>query len=251
MSMETAPDRPQTYRDFGPMKSLSVDIDRSPDAFGMLHIFATGDNRRIGGVQLFVDEVARALKSGPEALLAAVFAECDRVKRKIFEEAAADGAAIVVEGERLRDGCLQELLASDVPLPPKVKMAMREPGEAPWVRTFDGSSLKIARKLADDPQLYFRMDAGHRMVPVADLVLTHLVAEKFAAAMRLMGKAAEGRQRVRKPVEVELTHDGLFLVVDGNSTAAVAACAGWSQIPAQVVEPKPKPDEEEAAAPSP
>jgi len=93
----------------------------------------------------------------------------------------------------------------------------------------------LAQDLPEDAPAYFVTAEGQTELPVDQLVLSHLRPEGVANAVRYMAAARNGRQAPRAPIDVQSMSDGRWLVIDGNSTAAIARAAGWSIIPAMIV----------------
>ena len=72
-------------------------------------------------------------------------------------------------------------------------------------------------------------------LPLSALVPGRARPDGISNAWRYMREAYEGRRRRRAPVSVRPTGNGLFVVVDGNSTVSVAALAGWPDVPCRSV----------------
>lgn len=93
--------------------------------------------------------------------------------------------------------------------------------------------------LPEKPDAYFELStSGYFLVPLARLQETRAREEGIANALRFMYAAAHGIGNLgkRKPISVSSRPDGMYDIVDGNSTYAVAAQSGWELIPATLVE---------------
>jgi len=53
-------------------------------------------------------------------------------------------------------------------------------------------------------------------------------------AVQLMAAAYAGEHDRRAPITVQPIADGLYLVLDGNSTVTAAVAAGWPDVPCLV-----------------
>jgi hypothetical protein len=93
--------------------------------------------------------------------------------------------------------------------------------------------VKAARLLPHAPERYFEI-GNSVLVPLASLIQSRARPEGISNAVRLMSKAYESRRARRAPIRVRRLNGGSYLVVDGNSTAIVAAAAGWPDIPCSV-----------------
>lgn len=88
----------------------------------------------------------------------------------------------------------------------------------------------------DDPSLYFKIEEGTRLLPVAKLKNIRARPEGIANAARFMYAAALGKMPKRGPVSVMKTADGGYEIYDGNSTFNIAKQAGWKNLPVQFVD---------------
>ena len=98
-------------------------------------------------------------------------------------------------------------------------------------------------RLPEDLKRYFTMPSGWKMVPLAALETTRHRMDGIERAAKLMAKAYKGEAAKREPVSLKANDDGTYVVLDGNSTVAVARQQGWKHIIGKVVE-----DREEASA---
>jgi hypothetical protein len=89
--------------------------------------------------------------------------------------------------------------------------------------------------LNGDPHRYFQVVDDQLMVPLDRLRLTRARPDGIASAVRRMAEAATGARPRRRPINVSLRSDGLYDVVDGNSTVVAAAAAGWACLPCELV----------------
>jgi hypothetical protein len=90
----------------------------------------------------------------------------------------------------------------------------------------------------EDHPAYFIMDNDHFIVALTNLTPTRRRSEGVAAAARYMLAAARGEIPKRVPILVAAAGEGKWLILDGNSTFAVAQASGWSGIPCQVAKPE-------------
>jgi len=88
--------------------------------------------------------------------------------------------------------------------------------------------------LAENPAAYFVEDQGDVLLPLERLVSSRLRPSGVRNAARLMADAAAGRGPRRAAIRVTPAGEGQWLVVDGNSTVAVARSAGWVLIPCRI-----------------
>lgn len=93
-----------------------------------------------------------------------------------------------------------------------------------------------ARALEYAPHRYFKIEGAVKTVPIVNLTLTRMRPEGIANAVVLMRLAFQGRHDRRPPVRIRKSTENRFLVVDGNSTVAIAAAAGWPDVPCVVDE---------------
>jgi len=91
----------------------------------------------------------------------------------------------------------------------------------------------VDQALPFDHDKYFAIDERTTMIPLEDLVPIRARAQGISNAKKLMRRAYNGEVTRRAPITVR--RDGTkFVIVDGNSTFAVAKQAGWKDIPAHV-----------------
>jgi hypothetical protein len=93
-----------------------------------------------------------------------------------------------------------------------------------------------ARKLSYRHDAYFMLDRSTLILPISDLVWKRARPEGIKNAIDRMSRAFQGTHPKRRPVKVEHTANGRYLLADGNSTALVASAAGWPDIPCEMVE---------------
>jgi hypothetical protein len=91
--------------------------------------------------------------------------------------------------------------------------------------------------LAYSPASYFEETGGATAILIGKLRLSRARSDGIASAVLRMGEAAAGLRPRRSPVRVTQRKDGLFDVLDGNSTVVVAAAAGWRDLPCLVGQP--------------
>lgn len=97
-----------------------------------------------------------------------------------------------------------------------------------------GRKIKWCDVLPEDPWRYFTKPHGTVLLPLDALKPIRARPEGIKHARELMTAACEGRFPRRKPITVREVGGGLYEVVDGNSTFAVAKWADWSAIPATI-----------------
>jgi hypothetical protein len=95
--------------------------------------------------------------------------------------------------------------------------------------------VKAARVLPHAPERYFEI-GNSVLLPLASLIQSRARPDGISNAVKLMSEAYDGRRTRRAPISVRRLDGGRYLVVDGNSTAVVAAAAGWPVIPGSVGE---------------
>ncbi|MDB5575484.1 MAG: hypothetical protein JWR80_660 [Bradyrhizobium sp.] len=88
-----------------------------------------------------------------------------------------------------------------------------------------------AGRLVHAPHRYFDLPPGAVSIPVSDLVLSHVRLPGIEGALRKMAAAYDGSHALRAPIQVRAMKGEKFLVLDGNSTSAVAIAAGWPDLP--------------------
>ena len=88
--------------------------------------------------------------------------------------------------------------------------------------------------LPEAPDAYFEESSRATLIPLSDLVSTRLRPKGVRNAARLMRDAAAGAADRRAPIRVARAREGSWLVLDGNSTVAVARLSGWRSIPCLV-----------------
>jgi hypothetical protein len=88
-----------------------------------------------------------------------------------------------------------------------------------------------ANRLVHAPSRYFEGTLATITIAISDLVLSHVRPSGIDSALEKMAAAYEGRHPHRAPITVKAMESGKFLVLDGNSTAAVAIGAGWPSLP--------------------
>ena len=90
----------------------------------------------------------------------------------------------------------------------------------------------IPQRLPFAPSRYF---IGGKDIPMRLLKPTRARESGINNARYYMWKAFEGEYERRKPISIRPTGDGMYEVLDGNSTFANAEASGWPSIRAQVV----------------
>ena len=92
--------------------------------------------------------------------------------------------------------------------------------------------------LAYSHDLYFKPDELALNLPATQLIATRARLEGLENAAGLMRRAAAGEIDRRAPLDVRPYRDGLFLVLDGNSTFLTGLASGWPDFPCRLVEPE-------------
>jgi hypothetical protein len=87
--------------------------------------------------------------------------------------------------------------------------------------------IAAAAGLTHAPPRYFEATPGAVVIAVSDLVLSHVRPPGINSALEKMAAAYRGDHPPRPPITVKAMENGKFLVLDGNSTSAVAIAAGW------------------------
>lgn len=93
---------------------------------------------------------------------------------------------------------------------------------------------QAARALEYDPARYFSVDQDAISIPVERLLLSRARPEGISNAVVRMADASRGRRDRRGPIRARALGDGMFLVLDGNSTVVIASLAGWPDVPCVV-----------------
>ena len=96
----------------------------------------------------------------------------------------------------------------------------------------DPALLAGLEPLPENPWACFDNPPGTILLPTGLLVNTRARPRGIRNANRFMAQAAAGQIPRRAPVSVQARSDGLWLVLDGNSTTINALLSGWSRIPA-------------------
>ena len=86
-------------------------------------------------------------------------------------------------------------------------------------------------KLPEDPWKYFEKVPGTIMVSVTKLDTTRARPSGIKNAEKYMKLAYDGKGGRRVPITVR-KKGSRYIVVDGNSTTAIAKKSGWKKIPA-------------------
>jgi hypothetical protein len=97
--------------------------------------------------------------------------------------------------------------------------------------------VSAARLLPYDPQRYFAFPEQTALIALGALTLSRARPSGIRRAVDLMAESLTGKIPVRAPIRVTPISGGRYLVLDGNSTVAIAAAAGWFDIPCIVEGP--------------
>tara|TARA_B100000749_G_C18235867_1_gene386279 strand:+ start:136 stop:462 length:327 start_codon:yes stop_codon:yes gene_type:complete len=91
-------------------------------------------------------------------------------------------------------------------------------------------------KLTEQHEKYFDLSAHYELVRLSDLEFDHFIEKSAKNAYDLMLKAAKGEIEKRAPISAIRQPERLqrYLIVDGNTTAAVALYSNWKTIPVQI-----------------
>jgi hypothetical protein len=100
------------------------------------------------------------------------------------------------------------------------------------------SIIAAARSLPYDLDRYFVPHPSAMQVPIAALVLTRFRSDGATSAVHIMRQAFAGAHPRREPISIAPWTLGRYLVLDGNSTVAIATAAAWPAISAIFVAPK-------------
>ncbi|MDJ0922454.1 MAG: hypothetical protein QNI84_15100 [Henriciella sp.] len=103
---------------------------------------------------------------------------------------------------------------------------------------FQELSISLPAPLAYLHTSYFEIHDGQKdcLIGLGLLVWDHLDEESILEAHRRMLEASESNLTKRSPIQVQRLTASDFLILDGNSTAAVAKLSGWDDIPCEVIE---------------
>ena len=94
-------------------------------------------------------------------------------------------------------------------------------------------------RLDEDHQRYFDGLDRARIVPVSQVRPARKEGprrQSVETARRRMREAAAGARDRRAPLEVRQAADGVFEIIDGNATFAVATQDGWETVPVQLAD---------------
>ncbi len=94
---------------------------------------------------------------------------------------------------------------------------------------------RAAQALPFDLERYFSFPEDTHILAVDRLVLNRARRKGIEGAVRKMADAWRGERPVREPITLRRRSDGLFDVLDGNSTVIIARAAGWPMIAATIV----------------
>lgn len=92
-----------------------------------------------------------------------------------------------------------------------------------------------APDLPEEPDRYFTRPEGTVDVPVAALKPKRARPGGIENAGKFMRQAYDGTMAPREPISVRAEPDGTYTVLDGNSTYANVAKAGWKNMPVRVM----------------
>ena len=120
--------------------------------------------------------------------------------------------------------------------PPESVEVMQDGRWVPLVQGSRASELLdatgVPERLPFAPSRYFK---GGQDVPLERLRATRAREKGIHNARVYMWKSYKGEYDPRKPISIRPTGDGMYEVLDGNSTYANAVASGWPSIRAQVV----------------
>ena len=88
-----------------------------------------------------------------------------------------------------------------------------------------------ASRLIYAPSRYFEAVPASTTIPIRTLSSVMSDPQASTVPLEKMAAAYEGSHPPRPPITVKAMESGKFLVLDGNSTAAVAIGAGWPSFP--------------------
>jgi hypothetical protein len=88
-----------------------------------------------------------------------------------------------------------------------------------------------ANQLVHAPERYFKITSNVVFIPAQRLVLSRIRPLGVSRAAKKMTAAYHGYQERRLPISVTPIENEKYLVLDGNSTCAVAIAAGWPELP--------------------
>jgi hypothetical protein len=92
-----------------------------------------------------------------------------------------------------------------------------------------------ARQLPYAPDRYFLTTEAAVLLPVDSLIQSRARPSGIANAVKFMRAAYDGEKSRRAPIDVRELGEGRYLVLDGNSTATIAAAAGWPALPCRII----------------
>jgi len=85
-------------------------------------------------------------------------------------------------------------------------------------------------RLVFNLDLYFSRVPGALEIDLSLLSARRCMKDSTKRAWELMSRAARGEHPKREPISVVRADDGKFVIVDGNSTFAVARASHWPRI---------------------
>jgi len=116
-------------------------------------------------------------------------------------------------------------LKASLPKAPKIK----DSAEAQRIQNMDWESWERVH-LPDDPSKYFLNDKDLVKIPVGQIRRTRARAGGIVRANRLMWLAYNGMSPKRQPITLKREKDGVYSVVDGNSTFTNIMDSNWKVV---------------------
>ena len=186
-----------------------------------------------------------ARETGNYAAAARGFADAVRrgIERGDFDGAATGdvGRAIDVAPQSRPDALEQEpaLEGFDEPTGPAAE-AQTDQMVLDTYRELDEAEPKIPQVLKPgdiepDWSPYMSLQEGDTLIPVNKIRPVKVRPEGVKNAVPFMQQAARGEIDKRPAILVKENEDGSYSVRDGNSTYAIAAQAGWPEMPVKIV----------------
>jgi len=119
-----------------------------------------------------------------------------------------------------------------------IKVRIRRPNGQIDDIGLSSTVVTAARALRYAPERYF-VTEDSVFLPVLSLILSRVRPDGISRAVKLMACTYDGLHPRRKPIDIRYLDDTGHLVIDGNSTVAVATAAGWPTVPCLIAVPGP------------
>jgi hypothetical protein len=96
-----------------------------------------------------------------------------------------------------------------------------------------GDVTKALSRLPDRPDDYFEWTPNSQLIPVNQLIASHIRNDGVVNANKLLKSSAQNAGTKRQPITIRRFGDR-YLVLDGNSTLINAKFSDWAQVPCEI-----------------